>query len=98
MSKDAQSPIDPSQLPNDVGTCHQIIQELSQTLNDAQRRIAQLEAQQQKLARRHFGPTSEKDHQPALFEDDPDQASEAEASDAADAAYCEPDTVNPDYS
>jgi len=91
MSKDAQSPIDPSQLPNDVGTCHQIIQELSQTVNELHRQNARLEHKVDQLARRHFGPTSEKDNQPALFEDEPDQASEAEASDAA--AADKPDTV-----
>ena len=83
MGRDAHtSPsIDASQLPSDVDTCHQLIQELCSTLNELQRRNQQLEHRVDQLCRHQYGPRSEKDaDQPRLFEE-PDQASQAPETD-----------------
>jgi hypothetical protein len=81
MSKDAHTVprIDASQLPSDVGTCHQLIQQLCSTLNELQQRNQQLEHRVEQLCRHQFGPRSEKDPgQPWLFEEattvSPDEA------------------------
>ena len=80
MSRDAHTPppLDASQLPSDLGTCHQLIQELCSTLNEMQRRNHQLEHRVEQLCRHQYGPRSERDpNQPPLFEEPADASPEA---------------------
>jgi transposase len=68
MSTDA-----PAALPDDVALCHALIGQLSGTVSEQQRRLAQLEHQLALLLRAHCGPRSEKvdPAQLALFESQP---------------------------
>ena len=87
MSTDAQPApsIDVSQLPTDVATCHQLIQELCATLNEMHRRNQQLEHRVEQLCRHQYGPRSERDpNQPRLFEEPADASSQASAEQNGD--------------
>src|SRR3954454_3523798 len=63
----------PAALPDDVALCHALIGQLSGTVSEQQRRLAQLEHQLALLLRAHCGPRSEKvdPAQLALFETQP---------------------------
>lgn len=61
----------PTQLPDDLGTCHQMIAHLLSDMQDKDREILNLKCQLEMLKRRIFGRSSEKvdPDQLALFED-----------------------------
>ena len=87
MSRDAQPApsLDASQLPSDVATCHQLIQELCTTVNEMHRRNQQLEHRVEQLCRHQYGPRSERDpNQPRLFEEPADGSSEVSAGQNGD--------------
>jgi transposase len=64
----------PTELPADVSLCHALIGQLSGTVSEQQRRLAQLEHQLALLLKAHCGPRSEKvdPAQLALFETKPE--------------------------
>jgi transposase len=68
-------------LPNDLNLCHEMIRQQAATIEEAQRRIEQLEHQVEQLLRRQYGPRRESvdPNQLRLFTDD---ASEDVAEDA----------------
>ena len=46
-------------LPDDLALCHEIIRQQADTIQESQRRIAQLEHQVEQLLRRQYGPRRE---------------------------------------
>jgi transposase len=80
MSTDAASASSP--LPQDVGLCHAVIEQLTQTNADLTRKLAQVEHYLAQLLRQRYGPRSERcdPAQLALFQ------AAAEESATADAA------------
>src|SRR6185503_1585720 len=80
MSTDAPLKVDPDQLPQDVGVLKSVVVQLVESLQERDRRIAQLEHHMDLLVRKVFGRTSEKldPRQLALFEKQDDAASEVE--------------------
>jgi transposase len=75
-------------LPNDINTCHWMIEHLLSDMRDKDREILNLKCQLESLKRRIFGRRSEKidPHQLALFEDLTRQLEEAQAKQAAEDA------------
>ena len=69
MSTDAPLKVDPDQLPQDVGLLKSLVVQLVESLQERDRRIAQLERHMDLLVRKVFGRTSEKldPRQLALF-------------------------------
>lgn len=62
-------------LPNDLALCHELIRQQASTLQEAQRRIEQLEHQVEQLLRRQYGPRSERvdPSQLHLFDDEAEE-------------------------
>ena len=66
-------------LPNDLALCHELIRQQADSLEQAQRRIEQLEHAMDVLLRQKYGPRSERidPHQLRLFTDEGDESGPA---------------------
>jgi hypothetical protein len=62
-------------LPNDLALCHELIRQQAATLQEARRRIEQLEHSVEQLLRRQYGPRSERvdPSQLHLYEDEAEE-------------------------
>src|SRR4051812_42965313 len=70
-------------LPNDVALCHELIRQQADSLDEAQRRIEQLEHAMDVLLRQKYGPRSERldPNQLRLFTDEGDEAATSQEAD-----------------
>ena len=69
MTTDGTTVLAPEALPSDLATCHALIRQLLEQLNNSSRKLTQMEHQLQQLLRRLYGRSSEKidPKQMALF-------------------------------
>lgn len=69
MATDGTQVLAPEALPSDLGTCHALIRQLLEQLDDSSRKLTQMEHQLQQMLRRLYGRSSEKidPKQMALF-------------------------------
>jgi hypothetical protein len=81
-------------LPTDLDLCHEIIRQQAATIEEAQRRIEQLEHQIEQLLRRQYGPRRESvdPDQLRLFTDEPPEG----LAEAAPAELSEPEDAVPE--
>src|SRR5947209_6858919 len=71
-------------LPNDVALCHELIRRQADSLDEARRRIEQLEHAMDVLLRQKYGPRSERldPNQLRLFTDECDESASPQEADA----------------